>query len=245
MTSRSAHPSLLTLAALALGSSVALAQQPPAPADQPAPPAASAPESAAPIERQPPSDDNAQPGAEQGKHHGAANFHHHEGNPLAGKAGSGFNGVPADRFREPHEGGFGPGYRILPEGLWWNNPQIAQKIGLTPDQIKRINDTFQKSRIELIDLKANLEKQDAYLEPILAANPPDTAKALAQIDKIADARASLEKAHARVLLGIRSVLTPEQWTKLSSHRGPGGPEGPGGGGFPGHGPNFVQPEPMQ
>jgi hypothetical protein len=52
-----------------------------------------------------------------------------------------------------------------------------------------------------------------------------------------------------MLLGIRGVLTPDQWIKLSAHRGPGGPEGAGapgghGGGF-GHGPNFVQPEPMQ
>ena len=44
--------------------------------------------------------------------------------------------------------------------------------------------------------------------------PPDTAKALAQIDKVAQARAALEKENAKMLLGIRGVLTPDQWTKL-------------------------------
>jgi hypothetical protein len=42
---------------------------------------------------------------------------------------------------------------------------------------------------------------------------------MAQIDKVADARADLEKANAKMLLGIRGVLTPDQWTKLRT-RGP-------------------------
>jgi hypothetical protein len=53
---------------------------------------------------------------------------------------------------------------------------------------------------------------------MLDANPPDTPKVLAQIDKLVQARADLEKANARMLLGVRAVLTPEQWTKLRAHR---------------------------
>ena len=83
------------------------------------------------------------------------------------------------------------------------------------------------------------------MQPMLAANPPDTNKILAQIDHTAQARAELEKANAKMLLGIRNVLTPDQWTKLQAERqerrgmrmrrgdgapgGPGGPSGPGGG----------------
>ena len=35
-------------------------------------------------------------------------------------------------------------------------------------------------------------------------------------DRIAQARAELEKANARLMLGLRHVLTPEQWEKLNS-----------------------------
>jgi len=263
---RTIQPTLLWLAVVALGSSIALAQQPPAPANQPSAPAAASNASpdgaAAPIERQPPSDAYAHPGAGQGKHQGLESARRHDQPGVADKGREGFRGAEAERFRAVHEGGFEEGLHIGPEGLWWKNPQIAQKIALTPDQVKRMDDILQKSRIELIDLKANLEKQNAFLEPLLSANPVDSVKALAQIDKIAQARADLEKAHARLLLGIRGVLTPEQWTKLSAHHAPGGagPAGPGGagatggfgagghgGGFgPGHGPNnFVEPESMQ
>ncbi len=113
---------------------------------------------------------------------------------------------------------------------------VVQKITLTPEQVKRMDGIFEQSRLQLIDLKATVEKQEVLLEPILSANPPDTAKATIQIDKVAEARADLEKADARMLLGLRGVLTPEQWTKLEEGRGPGGFDGAGGrGGMGGFG----------
>jgi Spy/CpxP family protein refolding chaperone len=134
-------------------------------------------------------------------------------------------------FRGARGGGMGAGFRIAPMGMWWKSPMVVQRLTLTPEQTKKMDGIFEQSRLHLIDLKANVEKQNALLEPLLSANPPDTVKAMAQIDKVAEARAELEKADARMLLGIRGVLTPEQWTKLHEGRGEGrfgGPGGPGG-----------------
>jgi Spy/CpxP family protein refolding chaperone len=203
---------------------------------------------------------------------GPANFHRTGGRMQHGR--SGFSGRPGGFHGGP--GGFGGGmagggmmgggFRIGPPGMWWKNPGIVQRLTLTPDQTKKMDDIFQASRIELIGLRAAVETENARLEPMLSANPPDTAKALLQIDKVAQARANLEKADARMLLGIRGVLTPDQWTRL--HAGPGGfgrpgetpgaPQpgggagGPGGGGGrgprnwggPGGGDNFVAPNPQ-
>jgi Spy/CpxP family protein refolding chaperone len=132
------------------------------------------------------------------------------------------------------------GFRIGPQGMWWKNPMIVQRLSLTADQTKKMDDIFQQSRLQLIDLKANVEKQQVMLEPLLSANPLDTNKAMAQIDKVAQSRADLEKANAKMLLGIRAVLTPDQWTKLRDRQfgGPGDQGGPGGpaAGGPGGGP---------
>jgi Spy/CpxP family protein refolding chaperone len=135
--------------------------------------------------------------------------------------------------------------------MWWKNPDIAQKISLTADQQKRMDDIFQQSRLQLIDLKANVEKQEVILEPMLSANPPDTNKVLSQIDRVASARADLEKANARMLLGIRGVLSADQWTKLQEEQREnrrflfhfkGGPDGPGP--HPqGHGPDSLMLQP--
>jgi Spy/CpxP family protein refolding chaperone len=103
---------------------------------------------------------------------------------------------------------------------------LVQKLGLTTDQQKRIDVIFQQSRLKLIDLSAGLQKEEAFLEPLLEGDGPDQSQVLAQIDRVAQARAELEKANARMLLGFRGVLTLEQWRKLQSEGPPGRREHP-------------------
>jgi Spy/CpxP family protein refolding chaperone len=149
-----------------------------------------------------------------------------------GNMGGGFRGNMHNGggMRGGEGGGMGPASRIAPGGMWWKNPAVVQRLTLTADQTKKMDDIFQQSRIQLIDLRADVQKQEVMLEPLLSANPLDSVKTMAQIDKVADARANLEKADAKMLLGIRGVLTPDQWTKLHA-RGSGGPGGqPGSGG---------------
>jgi len=147
-------------------------------------------------------------------------------------------------------GGMRSGFHIGPPGIWWHNADLIQKLTLTADQQKRMDDILQQNRSQLVDLRTNLQKQETLIEPMLAADQPDTNKILAQVDVTIQARAELEKATARMLLSLRSVLTADQWSKLQSEErenrrmfmrhggppgspgsGPGhaGPGGPGGG----------------
>ena len=153
--------------------------------------------------------------------------------PMAPMQGPGMDG-PADSGpmaprRPPMERAF----RMGPRGRWWNNPEIAQKVGLSADQQKKMDDIFQQSRLKLIDEHAAVEKEEAILEPLLSADQPDESRILAQIDKVAQSRAELEKANARMLLGLRGVLTTAQWKTLQT-LGPGrhedrhGQDGPRG-----------------
>jgi Spy/CpxP family protein refolding chaperone len=105
-------------------------------------------------------------------------------------------------------------FGIVPSGTWWKNPDTIIALNLSVDQQKRMDDIFRQNRIALIDLKASLEKEQINLEPLLNANPVESTKALVEISKIADLRAGLEKANAKMLLGLRSILTADQWTKL-------------------------------
>jgi protein CpxP len=107
-------------------------------------------------------------------------------------------------------------FHLGPHGRWWNNPEFAQKLGLTADQQKRMEAVFQQSRPSLMDLSATVRKEETAMEPLLAADQPDEGKILAQIDRVAQARAELEKANARMLLGLRRVLTPDQWKTLQA-----------------------------
>ena len=112
-------------------------------------------------------------------------------------------------------------------GRWWKNPQMVASLGVTADQQKKMDDIFQQHRLQLIDLTASVQREEVILQPMMAADQPDEARIVAQIDKVAQARAELEKGNARMLLGIRRILTPDQWKKLQAGdprpgRGPGG-----------------------
>jgi Spy/CpxP family protein refolding chaperone len=117
-------------------------------------------------------------------------------------------------------GGPGGPMRMGPPGRWWDDPDYVKKLGLSEEQQKKMDEIFNTNRLKLIDLFAAVQKEEAIMEPLVAADPPDENKLLAQIDRVAQARAELEKANARMLLGIRSQLSHEQWLKLKAERPP-------------------------
>lgn len=101
-------------------------------------------------------------------------------------------------------------------GTWWRNPVYVDALNLTPEQQKKMDDVLQDSRLKLIDANAKLDKEELVLEPLMNVERLDEAQVLSQIDRIAQARAELEKVNARMLLGIRQIMTSEQWSSLQS-----------------------------
>ena len=109
-------------------------------------------------------------------------------------------------------------HQILPPGRWWKDAEVAKTIGLSDAQVQKIEQVFQDSRMKLVDIHANLQKEEIKLEPLLEADNPDENAVLGAIDRITAARAALEKANAQMAFAIRRVLTPEQWKKLRALR---------------------------
>jgi len=132
--------------------------------------------------------------------------------------------IKLDRVREqertllrlsPSQLSNGTGLKIGLTDRWWKNPLTVTFLALTADQQKRMDDVFQRYRLKLIDLNAALEKEEVTMDPLVSAEPLEESKITAQIDRVAQARAELEKSNGRMLLGIRKLLMPEQWSKLN------------------------------
>jgi protein CpxP len=103
-------------------------------------------------------------------------------------------------------------------GRWWNDPAMVERLKLTDEQRKAMDAILLQHREKLIDLHASLDKAELAMEPLMREDQPNESAILAQIDKVAQARAELEKANARYLLGIRGKLTPDQWKTLQAGR---------------------------
>lgn len=125
-------------------------------------------------------------------------------------AGRGF-----ESHMPPMERALGP---MGDHGRWWNDPQVIEKLKLTDEQRKAMDAILQDHREKLIDLHAGLEKAELAMQPLVQADQPNETAILAQIDKVAQARADLEKANARFLLALRAKLTPEQWKAMQEMR---------------------------
>jgi Spy/CpxP family protein refolding chaperone len=134
---------------------------------------------------------------------------------LASAQGPGGQGMGPGmaQHRPPVEQAFG-----FANGQFWNNPNMVQQLTLTDDQRKAMDGIVQDHKMKLIDLRANLEKAEVTMGPMMKADTPDQKAIEAQIDKVVMARAELEKANARFLLDIRMQLKPDQWKQLQTLR---------------------------
>lgn len=106
---------------------------------------------------------------------------------------------------------------------WWNNPRMIERLKLTDDQRKAMDAILLQHREKLVDLRANLDKAELAMEPLMSADTPNDAAITAQIDKVVAARAELERANSRFLLAIRDKLTADQWKQIQSTRMDRGP----------------------
>ena len=67
-------------------------------------------------------------------------------------------------------------------GRWWNNPKIAEKLSLTEEQRKAMDDSYQQHRSQLMGLRTAVQQAEDAMEPMVSADQPNESAILAQID---------------------------------------------------------------
>ena len=102
----------------------------------------------------------------------------------------------------------------VPDGKWWKRPRIAAEIGLTPDQVREIEKIFVRSRPRLIDLKGDVEKKQLALASAMEDHAIDRREVERRIEAVETARAELQKTRALMVLDMKQVLKPDQWSRL-------------------------------
>ncbi len=138
---------------------------------------------------------------------------------LAGAQGPGAGMGRGPVVIAQHQPPFGRAFRFRgTHGRWWDNPRVAAELKLTDTQRKAMDQILFQHREQLINLQANLEKANLDMEPLMNADEPNRTAIEAQIDKVVQARADLERADARFLLALRMELTPEQWKQVRDLR---------------------------
>jgi Spy/CpxP family protein refolding chaperone len=104
-------------------------------------------------------------------------------------------------------------------GKWWQNSETAKKLQLSESQISQLDQTFLDHRLKLIQVSADMEKQDLKLQSMLDADVPNEGQINSQVDQVLEARGKLEREHTMMNLELRKVLSLEQWRQLRSMHG--------------------------
>ena len=99
----------------------------------------------------------------------------------------------------------------MPPGKWWGNPDVQEKLQLSPQQIKQMDEIMFRHMDSMIDLKADLEKNHLRLKDKLDKDVIIEDEVMKQVNRVLDARNNLERERAGMLVKMRLVLTSEQW----------------------------------
>jgi Spy/CpxP family protein refolding chaperone len=119
-----------------------------------------------------------------------------------------------------------------PRFAWWQDDAYQRHLGLTSDQVSRLEALWQAALPELRKGRDDLDRQEAELSRLIETNADETV-VTRQVDKVEAIRSHLNKARTMVIWHHRQLLTPEQRVKFKVMRdreraGAPAPSGPGG-----------------
>jgi len=92
---------------------------------------------------------------------------------------------------------------------WWRSPQFQKDLGMTTDQVAKVDAIFQATLPDLRARRDELDKLETKLSNLIEAEA-DEASVARWVDKTEAARGSLNKLRTLMLMHMRQVLSPDQ-----------------------------------
>jgi Spy/CpxP family protein refolding chaperone len=97
---------------------------------------------------------------------------------------------------------------------WWQSDKVKKDLGLTTEQSRRLEETFQKALPALKVQKSTLDEAEARFEQLVERG--DDNAVMEQVNTVEAARAELNKTRTMMLLNMRKVLTRDQWARFTA-----------------------------
>jgi Spy/CpxP family protein refolding chaperone len=112
------------------------------------------------------------------------------------------------------DGRGGRGWREFAMSRILSNPEIQQKVGVTPEQVEKIRGQETAFRKTSIQQRADLQVKRLDLQELLAAEKPDRTAIDRQLQAISTSRLAMDKSRIDFRLNMKDTLTTEQREKL-------------------------------
>lgn len=92
------------------------------------------------------------------------------------------------------------------------------RSGLRPEQQRKMDAIFEANRSALLTRYQALQQEESKMAALTKVAVPNEDQLFTEIDRVAQARAYLEKANTHYLLQIRREMDAAQIARLEEHR---------------------------
>jgi len=106
----------------------------------------------------------------------------------------------------------------MPSGKWWHIPRVVERLNLSEAQVKQLDQAFRKSRLNLIQLKSDVEREQFELETLIENRILDEDATLEQYKKLEKTRVKLGVERFRFFLKIRKIVGYEKFQELMAFK---------------------------
>lgn len=105
----------------------------------------------------------------------------------------------------------------VPADKWWYNPKIQKNLGLSQNEVDKLDQLFADSRRQLIKLKSDVEREQFELDQLLSKKKVDDAEVKKQFQKLEQARKNLANERLEFVIGVRNILGASRFQELKSN----------------------------
>lgn len=105
---------------------------------------------------------------------------------------------------------------VAAQGKWWQTERFQKELGLTAEQITRIEGIYQNTTPLLRAQKEALDRREEKLSKVLADPKSDEAAVVQANDRLELARNEISRTRTLMLFRIRRVLNDDQLVKLNA-----------------------------
>ena len=102
------------------------------------------------------------------------------------------------------------------QGRWWQSERFQKELGLSQEQITRIEGIYQRATPLLRAQKEAFDRREEKLSKVIADPKSDEAMVVQATDRLEAARNEMGRTRTLMIFRIRRVLTDEQHLKLNA-----------------------------
>ncbi|HEX8819678.1 MAG TPA: hypothetical protein VF794_07150 [Archangium sp.] len=99
-------------------------------------------------------------------------------------------------------------------------PQVAAKIGLPQELVRKVQDLTFSANEALIGLEADLKRAQLVLEKELRQPSPNEGGVKDLVEKVGRAETAVRQNRVGLMVAIKKALGPDFWAKLEAEMGP-------------------------